>query len=76
MTTKIPEAITLPDQVETSIGSLEFFDGMPSDDTVRKAYDFLDLQRGVSVFLDEMRAASLVAMREGLRELGQFRVIR
>ena len=70
MTTEIPEAITIPDQVETSIGTLEFFDGMPSGETVSKAYDFLDLQRGVSVFLDEMRAASLVAMREGLRDLG------
>ena len=73
MTTEIPEAITIPDQVETSIGTLEFFDGMPSDETVSKAYDFLDLQRGVSVFLDEMRAASLVAMREGLRDIGVIR---
>ncbi len=70
MTTDIPEAITLPDTVVTSIGNLEFFDGMPSDETVSKAYDFLDLQRGVSVFLDEMRAASLVALRGGLRDLG------
>ena len=73
MTTEIPEAITIPDQVETSIGTLGFFDGMPSDETVSKAYDFLDLQRGVSVFLDEMRAASLVAMREGLRDMGAIR---
>lgn len=37
---------------------------------MRKAYDFLDFQRGVDVFLDEMRAASMVMIREGLREVG------
>lgn len=70
MTTDIPQAITIPDRIETSIGTLEFFDGFPSMETVSKAYDFLDLQRAVSVFLDEMRAASSFALREGLRELG------
>ena len=70
MTTNVPEAITLPDKVETSIGNLEFFDGFPSKETIEKAYDFLDLQRGVSVFLDEMRTVSSLALREGLRELG------
>lgn len=70
MTTKIPESITLPESFESSIGTLEFFDGFPSKETVDKAYDFLDLQRGVNVFLDEMRAVSSAALREGLRELG------
>ena len=70
MTTEVPEAITLPDRFDSSIGRLEFFDGFPSKETVAKAYDFLDLQRGVSVFLDEMRAVSSLALREGLRELG------
>ena len=73
MTTEIPESIMIPDEVETSIGTLEFFDGFPSDETVSKAYDFLDLQRGVQVFLEEMRAVSLVAMREGFRGIGASR---
>ena len=29
MTTPIPENITTPDKVETPIGTLEFFDGIP-----------------------------------------------
>ena len=70
MTTKIPESITLPDRFDSSIGTLEFFDGFPSKETIDKAYDFLDLQRGVNVFLDEMRAVSSLALREGLHELG------
>ncbi|MFC1836836.1 DUF1254 domain-containing protein [Thermodesulfobacteriota bacterium] len=70
MTTEIPKSIIMPDKVETRIGVLEFFDGFPTDATVKKAYDFLDFQRGVDVFLDEMRAASMVAMRNGLHDLG------
>ena len=70
MTTEIPESITLPESFDSSIGTLEFFDGFPSKETIEKAYDFLDLQRGVNVFLDEMRAVSSLALREGLRELG------
>ncbi len=33
MTTPIPESITTPDNVQTSIGSLEFFDGVPTGKT-------------------------------------------
>lgn len=32
----IPEKIMTPDRVETRIGTLEFFDGRPSDETVEK----------------------------------------
>jgi hypothetical protein len=69
MATEIPDFITMPDKIETRIGTLELFDGFPSDETVQKAYDFLAFQQGVDVFLDEMRAASMVALRNGHREL-------
>ena len=70
MTTDIPEQITTPDRVETRIGTLEFFDGFPTEDTDRKVFDNLDFVRGVETFLNGCPAASLVAMREGMRELG------
>ncbi len=47
MTTDIPESIIIPDKLESRIGTLEFFDGLPTDDTVKKAYDYLDFQRRV-----------------------------
>ncbi|WP_272699575.1 DUF1254 domain-containing protein [Desulfovibrio sp. Fe33] len=74
MTTELPESIVIPDRLPTSIGTLRFFDGYPTAKTVEKAYDFLDLQRGVDVFLDEMSAGSMVAIRAGLRELGVRKV--
>jgi len=66
----IPESILTPDVVQTRLGKLEFFDGLPDAATVEKAYDNLDFQRGVRAFLDGIPIASLYAMREGLREVG------
>ena len=34
MKTEIPASITTPDSVETSLGTLRFFDGLPDDSTV------------------------------------------
>ena len=68
--TDIPPAITAPDSMETRIGTLKFDDGFPDDATVQKVYDNLDFQRGVQAFLNTMQAASLSAMREGLRSIG------
>jgi hypothetical protein len=70
MTTDIPASITTPDTVETSIGTLRFFDGFPDDATTQKVYDNLDFQRGVQVFLTALPAASAYAFRSGLRTYG------
>ena len=70
MTTEIPKSITTPDRVETRIGTLEFFDGFPTEETAQKCFDNLDFLRGVEAFLNGCPAASLVAMREGIRKLG------
>jgi hypothetical protein len=53
-TTPIPPEVTTPDKVETSIGTLTFFDGVPTDETVKTAHDNLDRQRGVEAFLNCM----------------------
>lgn len=67
----VPEFLLTPDKVETEfLGTLEFFDGMPNEATVKKAYDFLDLSRGVEAFLNGMPATSLYAMLEGLKKEG------
>ena len=64
------EAISIPDKVDTSIGKLEFFDGVPNDASINKLYDNLDLMRGVQVYLDHQGAASLHAMRIGNAGIG------
>ena len=70
MTTDISESIVIPDELDTRIGRLKFFDGFPLAETANTALDYLDFHRGVDIFLDEMRAASMFALREGHREVG------
>ena len=53
------ESISTPKSVKTSLGTLEFFDGVPTDDTVAKVYDNLDVMRGVQVFLDTIGGGSM-----------------
>jgi hypothetical protein len=70
MTTPIPAELTTPDKVETRLGTLQFFDGFPDKATVDKVYDNLDFMRGVQAFLNTVPGASMVAIRNGLREFG------
>lgn len=60
---RIPDKVMTPDTVETRLGTLQFFDGMPDAATVEKLYDNLDLMRGVETFLNGIPASSI----EGLR---------
>lgn len=41
------KSISIPDKVETPIGKLEFFDGVPTANTVETVYDNLDRMRAV-----------------------------
>jgi hypothetical protein len=45
-------SITTPDRVETRIGSLEYKDCAPSNETVAKLYDHLDLMHGVEALVN------------------------
>jgi len=73
MSTDIPAAITTPDSVETRIGTLEFFDGFPTEETVELVYSNLDFMRGVEAFLTAMPAASIHAIQQGFRDAGVSR---
>ena len=55
---EVLDSISTPDQVETSIGTLEFFDGIPTRETAELLYDNLDLLRGVETFLSGIPATS------------------
>jgi hypothetical protein len=70
MATDIPASITTPDRVETRLGTLRFFDGLPDEETVQTVYDNLDFQRSVQAFLTALPAASVSAVRTGIRTFG------
>ena len=70
MTTEIPASITAPAKAETSIGTLEYFDGVPSGKTVETVYDYLDRSRALNVFMNSIPMLSMYALREGQANAG------
>lgn len=70
MTTPIPEGIATPDKLETSIGTLTGFDGVPDAKTTELVYEHLYRQRALSAYLNSIQIASMYAMEQGMREFG------
>lgn len=64
------KSLGAPDRIETSIGTLEFRDGAPSDQTVEKVRDTLDFTRALDAYLNSYGGASAYAIAEGLRSVG------
>lgn len=50
--TDIPVPVTPPDTVKTSIGTLDFFDGVPHNATVDAVYEYVDRARAVEAFIN------------------------
>ena len=70
MTTEIPAGIETPSVLETHLGTLTSFDGVPDQSTTQKIYDDLDLRRATEAFLAALPVASMSAMEAGLRKFG------
>ncbi len=64
------KSISTPDKVDTPIGKLKFFDGVPTDATVGTVYDNLDRMRGVEAFLDNIGALSVYSVIAGNAAIG------
>lgn len=59
-----------PNKVHTRLGELRFYDGIPTEDTLKKVYDNLDFMRGVEVFLNFIPATSIEGIRQGMASMG------
>ena len=70
MTTPIPPGITTPDNLETRLGDLNFFDGVPDQASTDKVYDFIDFQRAYQAYMNGIQVASMDAIRKGILEFG------
>ena len=70
MTTEVPEGIATPDRLETRLGTLTSFDGVPDARTTEVVYDNLDFERAVEAYLASLPIASMSAMRQGLTGFG------
>lgn len=70
MTTEVPPGIATPDKLETSIGKLTAFDGVPDAKTTQVVYDNLDLNRATEAFLNCIPISSMNALKHGLLKHG------
>ena len=73
MTTEIPHQITTPDKVASPIGTLEFFDGIPTKESTAAVYDYMDRARAAHVYVTMMPSVSTYHLREGQRDMGATR---
>jgi hypothetical protein len=64
------EALGAPDSIETSIGTLEFSDGVPSAETAQMVFDTLDFTRALNVYNNSFRGASALGLVKGFQEVG------
>lgn len=71
---EVPEqtlrSLSAPGSVETSIGKLEFSDGVPSEDAARSVFDAADFANALAVYNNSFRGASAYAIRQGILSLG------
>jgi hypothetical protein len=70
MKTGVPPTITTLDAVETRLGTLSFKDGMPSDETLSKVYENLDVTHAFNAFVNTYQGVSVAAVREGFLNAG------
>ena len=70
MTTEIPRGLTTPDNIQTRVGELNFFDGVPDIESAQKIYSLLDFTHAYQACLDGTKIASMEAMRNGILDFG------
>lgn len=68
--TPVPPGIEVPDEVQTRLGMLRFFDGFPDDTTTQMLFDNLDFQRAVQAYLLGLAPVDMAVMRKALLAWG------
>jgi len=66
----VPLSVVTPDRVETSRGTFDFRDGVPTDETAQALYDQHDFTFAYRAFMDTLRGVSIRAARRGLEDMG------
>ena len=64
------KSLGAPDKIETSAGTLEFKDGVPTAETAQKVYDTLDFTNALNAYNNSFRGASALAIVKGFEGIG------
>lgn len=67
---KTLKSLSTPDKVDSSIGSLEFKNGVPTVKTAEKVRDTLDFTRALNAYNNSFRGASAYALGKGFQSIG------
>jgi len=67
---KTVKSLGAPDRLQTRIGTLEFRNGVPSNETAKKVYDTIDFTRALNVYNNSFRGASALALVKGFKAVG------
>jgi len=70
MTQVTPNQITAPDKIITPAGTFEFFDGVPTKDSAKSVYDYVDRARGVEAFINMIGTVNMASLRIGAAAIG------
>jgi len=70
MTTPFAPGVAVPDQLESSIGTLNLNYGYPTAETVEKIYDNLDRSRALQAYLLAIPIVNQAGMRDSIRKFG------
>ncbi|MCH5375168.1 MAG: DUF1254 domain-containing protein [Planctomycetes bacterium] len=70
MTTPIAPGVASPDEIQTSLGTLNLHDGVPTPATAQTIYDNLDRSRALQAYLLGIPIVNQVSMRNTLKEYG------
>ena len=63
-------SLSVPDKVETRIGTLTFENGAPTEETAETLRDVVLFSRALNVYNNSFRGASAYAIREGFHSIG------
>ena len=66
----IPPSLVTADQVQSSVGTLEFKDGAPSKATSQKLYDHIDLTHAYNAYVNSISGVSIRGLDKGLQSVG------
>ncbi|MFQ8433885.1 DUF1254 domain-containing protein [Amaricoccus sp. W119] len=67
---EIMRSLSAPASVDTSIGTLDFADGVPTEETARRVFDAADFANALAVYNNSFRGASAYALRKGFQSAG------
>ena len=67
---KVVQSLGAPPTISTSLGALDFQDGVPTIETTQRTYDILDFTQALNVYNNSFRGASALAIVKGFEGIG------